>query len=68
MERIELGGWWEAFQDTLPQKCASIAAIRTTTDRDLKKLPFDLQMEDVESVINALKGEPLESGAFFIIM
>jgi len=61
MERIQLGGWWEAFQDSLPENCKSIARMRKTTARELKKLPFDLATEDVESVIGALKEEPLES-------
>ena len=61
MERVGLGAWKEAFEKSLPQKCVSIAAVRTTTRQDLGKLPFKLASAHLMQVMKALKKEPLET-------
>ena len=61
MQRIGLGAWKDAFEKSLPQKCVSIAAIRTTTPQDLGRLPFKLEPAHMMQVMKALKKEPLDT-------
>ena len=61
MERVGLGAWKEAFETSLPQKCVSIAAVRTTTRQDLGRLPFKLEAAHIMQVMKALRKDPLET-------